>query len=238
MIEISNVSKIYKNETIALDNISLNIGKGVFGLLGRNGAGKTTLLRILTTILKPTNGEIKILGLDSNEKNYKKIKQHIGYIPQEFGFYKEFTVKEIMEYICILRDIEPKKSKAVIDTALINLNLKAQKNKKYKNLSGGMKRRLGLAQAMFEEPEILIVDEPTAGVDPQERINIREILSEYGKAHTVIFSTHIIEDIEHICSKLAILDFGKLIFWGDVETILNSGITLEEAYINMTREAI
>lgn len=238
MIEISNVSKIYKNETIALDNISLNIEKGVFGLLGRNGAGKTTLLRILTTILKPTEGDISVLGLQMNEKNYKAIKLNIGYIPQEFGFYKEFTVKEIMEYICILRAIEPKKSKAVIDEALINLNLKAQKNKKYKNLSGGMKRRLGLAQAMLEEPEILIVDEPTAGVDPQERINIRNILREYGKSHTVIFSTHIIEDIEHICSKLAILDFGKLIFWGDVETILNSGMTLEEAYINMTKEGL
>lgn len=238
MIEISNVSKIYKNETIALDNISLNIGKGVFGLLGRNGAGKTTLLRILTTILKPTEGDISVLGLEMNEKNYKNIKQNIGYIPQEFGFYKEFTVKETMEYICILRNIEPKKSRAVIDEALINLNLKAQKNKKYKNLSGGMKRRLGLAQAMLEEPEILIVDEPTAGVDPQERINIRNILSEYGKEHIVIFSTHIIEDIEHICSKLAILDFGKLIFWGDVETILNSGLSLEEAYINMTKEAL
>ena len=238
MIEMSNVSKIYKNETIALDNISLNIGKGVFGLLGRNGAGKTTLLRILTTILKPTEGDISVLGLEMNEKNYKNIKPNIGYIPQEFGFYKEFTVKEIMEYICILRNIDPKKSRAVIDKALINLNLKAQKNKKYKNLSGGMKRRLGLAQAMLEEPEILIVDEPTAGVDPQERINIRNILSEYGKEHTVIFSTHIIEDIEHICSELAILDFGKLIFWGDVKTIINSGLSLETAYINMTKEVL
>lgn len=235
MIEISNLSKIYKNETVALDNISLNIGTGVFGLLGRNGAGKTTLLRILTTILKPTEGDVNILGLELNEKNYKKIKQNVGYIPQEFGFYKEFTVKEIMEYVCILRNIDNQKSKAVIDNALKNLNLKAHKNKKYKNLSGGMKRRLGLAQAMLEEPKILIVDEPTAGVDPQERINIRNILREYGAEHTVIFSTHIIEDIEHICSKLAILDFGKLIFCGDVEKILNSGISLEDAYINMTK---
>lgn len=225
MIELLNVSKIYKNETVALDNISLNIGKGVFGLLGRNGAGKTTLLRILTTIIKPTKGEVNILG-------------NVGYMPQEFGFYKEFTVKEIMEYICILRNIDYKRNKVSIEILLENLNLKAQENKKYKNLSGGMKRRLGLAQAMIEEPEILIVDEPTAGVDPQERIRIRNLLLDYGKTHTVIFSTHIIEDIEHICTNLAILDYGKLLFCGSLDSAIVSGVSLEEFYVNITKEEL
>lgn len=225
MIELLNVSKIYKNETVALDNISLNIGKGVFGLLGRNGAGKTTLLRILTTIIKPTKGEVNILG-------------NVGYMPQEFGFYKEFTVKEIMEYICILRNIDYKRNKVSIEILLKNLNLKAQENKKYKNLSGGMKRRLGLAQAMIEEPEILIVDEPTAGVDPQERIRIRNLLLDYGKTHTVIFSTHIIEDIEHICTNLAILDYGKLLFCGSLDSAIVSGVSLEEFYVNITKEEL
>lgn len=225
MIELLNVSKIYKNETVALDNISLNIGNGVFGLLGRNGAGKTTLLRILTTIIKPTKGEVNILG-------------NVGYMPQEFGFYKEFTVKEIMEYICILRNIDYKRNKVSIEILLKNLNLKAQENKKYKNLSGGMKRRLGLAQAMIEEPEILIVDEPTAGVDPQERIRIRNLLLDYGKTHTVIFSTHIIEDIEHICTNLAILDYGKLLFCGSLDSAIVSGVSLEEFYVNITKEEL
>lgn len=225
MIELLNVSKIYKNETVALDNISLNIGEGVFGLLGRNGAGKTTLLRILTTIIKPTKGEVNILG-------------NVGYMPQEFGFYKEFTVKEIMEYICILRNIDYKRNKVSIEILLKNLNLKAQENKKYKNLSGGMKRRLGLAQAMIEEPEILIVDEPTAGVDPQERIRIRNLLLDYGKTHTVIFSTHIIEDIEHICTNLAILDYGKLLFCGSLDSAIVSGVSLEEFYVNITKEEL
>lgn len=225
MIELLNVSKIYKNETVALDNISLNIGNGVFGLLGRNGAGKTTLLRILTTIIKPTKGEVNILG-------------NVGYMPQEFGFYKEFTVKEIMEYICILRNIDYKRNKVSIEILLENLNLKAQENKKYKNLSGGMKRRLGLAQAMIEEPEILIVDEPTAGVDPQERIRIRNLLLDYGKTHTVIFSTHIIEDIEHICTNLAILDYGKLLFCGSLDSAIVSGVSLEEFYVNITKEEL
>lgn len=225
MIELLNVSKIYKNETVALDNISLNIGKGVFGLLGRNGAGKTTLLRILTTIIKPTKGDVNILG-------------NVGYMPQEFGFYKEFTVKEIMEYICILRNIDYKRNKVSIEILLKNLNLKAQENKKYKNLSGGMKRRLGLAQAMIEEPEILIVDEPTAGVDPQERIRIRNLLLDYGKTHTVIFSTHIIEDIEHICTNLAILDYGKLLFCGSLDSAIVSGVSLEEFYVNITKEEL
>ena len=225
MIELLNVSKIYKNETVALDNISLNIGNGVFGLLGRNGAGKTTLLRILTTIIKPTKGDVNILG-------------NLGYMPQEFGFYKEFTVKEIMEYICILRNIDYKRNKVSIEILLENLNLKAQENKKYKNLSGGMKRRLGLAQAMIEEPEILIVDEPTAGVDPQERIRIRNLLLDYGKTHTVIFSTHIIEDIEHICTNLAILDYGKLLFCGSLDSAIVSGVSLEEFYVNITKEEL
>lgn len=225
MIELLNVSKIYKNETVALDNISLNIGNGVFGLLGRNGAGKTTLLRILTTIIKPTKGDVNILG-------------NVGYMPQEFGFYKEFTVKEIMEYICILRNIDYKRNKVSIEILLKNLNLKAQENKKYKNLSGGMKRRLGLAQAMIEEPEILIVDEPTAGVDPQERIRIRNLLLDYGKTHTVIFSTHIIEDIEHICTNLAILDYGKLLFCGSLDSAIVSGVSLEEFYVNITKEEL
>ena len=159
-------------------------------------------------------------------------------MPQEFGFYKEFTVKEIMEYICILRNIDYKRNKVSIEILLENLNLKAQENKKYKNLSGGMKRRLGLAQAMIEEPEILIVDEPTAGVDPQERIRIRNLLLDYGKTHTVIFSTHIIEDIEHICTNLAILDYGKLLFCGSLDSAIVSGVSLEEFYVNITKEEL
>lgn len=220
MIEIKELTKKYNNKTIALDNVSISIGTGIFGLLGRNGSGKTTFMRILTTLLEPTHGNISILGMNMDKKNKDEIKRKIGYLPQEFGFYKEFTISEIMEYICIMRGIHKCEQKDLIKDALEKVTLYNDCEKKFKQLSGGMKRRVGLAQAILGNPPILIVDEPTAGVDPEERMKIRKLLSEYAEKNTVLFSTHIIEDIEYVCDKLAVLDFGKLLFTGALEDLL------------------
>ncbi len=219
-IQTINLTKKYNNKDTALNHVSLNIDTGIFGLLGRNGSGKTTLIRILTTLLEPTRGSITILGMEVNKANQNKIKRNIGYLPQEFGFYKDFTVLEILQYICILRGVGKSEQHELIKDALEKVNLYNDKKKKYKQLSGGMKRRVGLAQAMLGNPPILIVDEPTAGVDPEERINIRKLLNEYAQYNTVLFSTHIIEDIEYTCNRLAILDYGNLLFAGTLHELL------------------
>lgn len=220
-IDIKGLEKRFNEKTIALNNINLNIGKGIFGLLGKNGSGKTTLMRIITTLMEPTKGNINILGLEYNKKNYEKIKKNIGYLPQEFGFYRDFTVLEIMNYLSILNNIDNSVKKDKIKKILNNVGMYDCRDKKYKQLSGGMKRRVGLAQAMLNEPKILIVDEPTAGVDPQERIKIRNLLNEYSQNDTVLFSTHIVEDIESTCNNLAILNEGNLVFNGDLKTLLD-----------------
>lgn len=220
-IDIKGLEKRFNEKTIALNNINLNIGKGIFGLLGKNGSGKTTLMRIITTLMEPTKGNINILELEYNKKNYEKIKKNIGYLPQEFGFYRDFTVLEIMNYLSILNNIDNSVKKDKIKKILNNVGMYDCRDKKYKQLSGGMKRRVGLAQAMLNEPKILIVDEPTAGVDPQERIKIRNLLNEYSQNNTVLFSTHIVEDIESTCNNLAILNEGNLVFNGDLKTLLD-----------------
>lgn len=219
-IEIKELTKKYSSKVTALNNVSLSIDHGMFGLLGRNGSGKTTLMRIMTTLLEPTTGEVSVLGMQITKENRHAIKESIGYLPQEFGFHKEFTVFEILEYICIMRGIDKPLQKALINSALEKVNLQEARDKKYRQLSGGMKRRVGLAQAMISSPPILIVDEPTAGVDPEERIKIRNMLSEYAEKNTVLLSTHIVEDIEYTCDKLAILDSGNLLFSGTLSELL------------------
>ncbi|AEE91073.1 Sulfate-transporting ATPase [Tepidanaerobacter acetatoxydans Re1] len=221
VIQTLELTKKYNRKVTALNHVSLSIDTGVFGLLGKNGSGKTTLMRILTTLLTPTDGKVSILGMDAVKANQEEIKRNIGYLPQEFGFYKDFTVYEIMQYMCFLRGTEKAMQKALIHDALEQVNLLDHSKKKYKQLSGGMKRRVGLAQAIMHSPPILIVDEPTAGVDPEERINIRKLLSTYAENHAVLFSTHIVEDIEYTCNKLAVLDGGNLLFTGALDELLH-----------------
>jgi len=221
VIQALDLTKKYNPKVAALNHISLSIDTGIFGLLGKNGSGKTTLMRIITTLLTPTNGTVSILGMEATKANQEEIKRNIGYLPQEFGFYKDFTVSEIMQYMCLLRGTEKSAQKTIIQNALEKVNLTAHSKKKYKQLSGGMKRRVGLAQAIMHSPPILIVDEPTAGVDPEERINIRKLLSTYAENHAVLFSTHIVEDIEYTCNQLAVLDGGNLLFTGALDELLN-----------------
>lgn len=217
-IIIRNLNKTYGKVKVA-NNISCKFNKGIYGILGRNGAGKTTLFRIISGLIKQTSGEILFME-NGNQIKKKDIDGLIGYLPQDFGMYPDFTVLEIMEEISILRNISKLNRKKNINLLLEKVNLLDCKNKKYKELSGGMKRRLGLAQAMLGSPKILIVDEPTAGVDPKERIYIRKLLSEYAKENIVILSTHLIEDIEHICEELLIIEKGKLIYKGTIDNLL------------------
>jgi ABC-2 type transport system ATP-binding protein len=211
-IEINNLIRDYGRKR-ALDDISLEIGQGMYGLLGPNGAGKTTLMRILTTLIPKTAGAVKINGIDIGEK--RKIRELIGYLPQEFSVYPSFSVYETMDYLALLSGIESgKKRKSIILELLEKVNLHKQQKIKVKALSGGMKRRLGIAQALLNNPGLLIVDEPTAGLDPEERIRFRNLLSEFADGRVVILSTHIVEDVECSCENLAILKEGKLVYAG------------------------
>ncbi|MBK1809546.1 ABC transporter ATP-binding protein [Clostridium sp. YIM B02505] len=221
-IVISNLYKEYKKDVYAIENLSIKIGNGVFGLLGQNGAGKTTLMRIITTLLAPTKGSVELNGIALTKSNEAEIRKQIGYLPQEFGFYPNLTVYECLDYIGLLNKIEPKKRKEDIANILEKVNLQDQKNKRFKNLSGGMKRRVGLAQAMINDPKILVIDEPTTGLDPEERVRIRNMIADFGVDKTVIFSTHIIEDIASTSKNLGILEKGKLLYSGTTKELIES----------------
>ena len=216
-IVIRNLNKFYGKKQ-ALHDVNLRIEKGMFGLLGRNGAGKTTLMKTLATLLQKKSGEITVYGIPiENEKEIRKI---IGYLPQEFSMYPTMNVYEAMDYLAILSGLGKQERKARIEMLLEQVHLADSKNKKVKALSGGMKRRLGIAQALLNNPEVLIVDEPTAGLDPEERIRFRNLLSEIAEERIVILSTHIVGDIEATCENIAILDEGKVLYSGTVDSLL------------------
>ncbi|MFW5670971.1 MAG: ATP-binding cassette domain-containing protein [Acetivibrio ethanolgignens] len=221
-ILINQVSKIYKNGYKALDNVSMEIGNGVCGLLGHNGAGKTTLMRIISTLLIPTEGNIEICGIQLKRENYDDIRRLIGYLPQELEPYPELTVKETLEYLGRSSGIPKTHIKERIELVLEKTNLVEHYNKKNKQLSGGMKRRVGLAQAMLNNPKILIIDEPTSGLDPEERIKIRKMLSEFGENCSVLFSTHVVEDLAATSNTLCILTKGKVDYFGTIQGLLQS----------------
>ncbi|WP_427340895.1 ATP-binding cassette domain-containing protein [Caloranaerobacter sp. DY30410] len=221
MIKIKNLTYKYKNH-IAIDDLSLEINKGMIGLLGENGAGKTTLMKLMVTLQSIQQGEIIINDIEIKNKNYHKIRKIVGFMPQEFGFYGSFTVYEMLEYICLLENMKKKDIDGKIKELLEELSLTRQMYRKTKELSGGMKRRLGLACAMINEPEILIVDEPTVGLDPEERIKMRNLIKRYSVGRTVILSTHIVEDIKSICDEVIVLSKGKLLYSGNINDLIES----------------
>ncbi|UYP01267.1 ABC transporter ATP-binding protein [Oceanotoga sp. DSM 15011] len=216
-IIIKNLNKFYGKKQ-ALKGINLSIEKGMFGLLGRNGAGKTTLMRIIASTLTYTNGDIDVCGI--NIKNVKQIRKNIGYLPQDFSIYPSMKVYESLEYLGCLSKISTKILNKRIEYMLEKVNLIEEKNMKIKALSGGMKRRLGIAQALLHEPKILIVDEPTAGLDPEERVRFRNLLSEVSTDRIVILSTHIVGDIEATCENIGILNEGSLLYNGKVDDLI------------------
>lgn len=219
-IEIKELNKFYGKKKQALSNVNLTIEQGMFGLLGRNGAGKTTLMKILATLLKKQSGSISVCGIPI--ENAKEIRKIVGYLPQDFSMYPTMTVIEAMDYLGILSGIGTKERKERIDLLLKKVNLTEHKNKKVKALSGGMKRRLGIAQALLNDPKVLIVDEPTAGLDPEERIRFRNLLCDVSEERIVILSTHIVGDIEATCENLAILNEGSILYCGTVSDLLDT----------------
>ncbi len=244
-INIKGLTVEFNNGTKAIDNLNLNIEKGIYGLLGENGAGKTTLMRVLTTILPVSKGNILINGINLEKNNYEMIQKQIGYLPQELEVYPSLTVRDSLEYLGRMSGIPKNICKDRIDYYLEKTGLIDKQNKKNKQLSGGMKRRVGLVQALLNEPPILIVDEPTTGLDPEERIKIRNLLVDFGETRTVIFSTHVIEDIASTCNKLGIMQKGNLIFNGEISELLKNAenhvwnclITNEKEILELSRYA-
>lgn len=219
-IEIRDLTVQFKNGVTAVDHATLTIPRGIYGLLGENGAGKTTLMRVLTTVLKPTQGTASLDGLTYSKENYGKIRRKIGYLPQEIDLYPQLTVRECLEYMGELAGVEKKVLARRIDRALERTSLTAHQKKKMRQLSGGMKRRVGLVQALLHEPEFLIVDEPTTGLDPEERIRIRNLLVDFSEDRTVLLSTHVVEDLAATCSRLAVMKKGRFLYSGDMQGLL------------------
>jgi ABC-type multidrug transport system ATPase subunit len=221
-IKIQNLSKRYKNVK-ALNNINLTINTpSMIGLIGPNGAGKSTLMKILVGQLQPTEGDILIDGVSLNKRE-KYLKERLGYLPQDFGLYEELRVEEYLDYMASLKKIKENKKEA-IKRALIMTNLEEKRRLKIKTLSGGQKQRVGIAQAMLNNPELLIVDEPTVGLDPEERIKFRNLFSEGSINKIVVLSTHIIEDVESICNLIIVINKGKILFTGESSELVRKAI--------------
>lgn len=216
MIEIKNLTKTYGGKIQALRGIDMTIGQGMFGLVGPNGAGKTTLMRIIAGLLRPSEGSIRVFGNDLLTYEGKHAtKALLGYLPQELGLYPNLTGREFLDYIAILKGVnDGQRRRKQVEHLLDVVRLGDVADRRMKTYSGGMKQRIGIAQAMLGEPKLLIVDEPTVGLDPEERVRIRNLLSDMSTQCTVILSTHIIEDISHSCNDLAIIHKGGVLFRG------------------------
>lgn len=221
-VKIKDLTVRFKNGVTAVDHVNIEIPKGIYGLLGENGAGKTTLMRVLTTVLKLTEGTVILDGILYNESNYEKIQQKIGYLPQEIDLYPNLTVRECLEYMGELSGVSKKECEKRIDYYLQKTSLLEHQKKKMRQLSGGMKRRVGLVQALLNEPDFLIVDEPTTGLDPEERIRIRNLLVDFSENRTVLFSTHVVEDLAATCNQLAVMKKGKFLYAGSVKELIDN----------------
>ena len=210
ILKADRVTKQYKNK-IAVDRVSFKLQEGVTGLLGANGAGKTTVMRIITGILNPTSGEIKADGIPVSAEEYRAM---LGYLPQDFGYYPEFSARDFVLYFAALKGMNKKAAGQKTEELLHLVGLSDVADKKIKTFSGGMKQRIGIAQAIINDPKILILDEPTAGLDPKERVRFRDLIAQIAEHTIVLFSTHIIADIEHIAGNVMMMRDGRLIYKG------------------------
>lgn len=213
-LQIKGLSKTYKNGVKALDNLNLEIGSGMFGLLGPNGAGKSSLMRTIATLQKPDAGSIEFDGINILENNLA-LRKILGYLPQEFGVYPNMSAEKLLGYFAQLKGISSKSDRRnMVKKVLEVTNLYEHRNKSVSGYSGGMKQRFGIAQLLLNNPKLIIVDEPTAGLDPAERHRFLNVLREIGTNHTVIFSTHIVDDVKELCHTMAILNGGKILAQG------------------------
>lgn len=221
-ILLEHISKNFKDRHSvkkAVEDVNLHFTSGVWGLLGANGAGKTTLMRMICGIMKPSEGQICYDGMEIGQlgDDYRSI---IGYLPQEFGFYPEFTVQQYLEYISAMKGMSDKAAKQKIEELLVRLSLEDVRKKKIIKLSGGMKRRVGIGQALLNDPEFLILDEPTSGLDPGERVRFRNLLSEFAHDRIVLISTHIVSDVEYIATQNAIMKDGRILQTGTTQELV------------------
>ena len=220
ILELQQVSKTFSKSKFSLENVSFNLPYGaIMGFVGENGAGKTTLMRMICDIQNPTSGQIKYNGTDIKElgEDYRQV---LGYLPQDFGYYPDFTAYDFLMYIAALKGLSKEKAEMRVNELLQIVNLENEKKQKVKTFSGGMKQRLGIAQAMLNNPKILILDEPTAGLDPKERVKFRNLISSFSQDKIVILSTHIVSDIEFIADEIIVMKAGKKILTGTPEELL------------------
>ncbi len=211
-IEITGLTRRFGPAT-AVAGVDLRVGPGVFGLLGPNGAGKTTLLRMMATAVPPTSGQLRLLGRDpASYGPRREIRRKLGYLPQNPGYYPGFTVAEFVEYFALLKEVPPARVRPAVKIAIDRVGLADRAKAKLRTLSGGMLRRAGIAQAIVNEPELLLLDEPTAGLDPEQRVAFRALLRELGQRATVVVSTHLVEDVGAACAEVALMDRGTIVF--------------------------
>lgn len=236
-LSITNISKTYPNGVKALNNVSLEVTNGLFGLLGPNGAGKSSLMRTIATLQKPDQGEVSLNGVSVLDNPYE-IRKNLGYLPQEFGVYPNISAEVLLNHFAVLKGIsDQKKRKERVDFLLTQTNLYQHRKKKLGEFSGGMKQRFGIAQALLTNPKLIIVDEPTAGLDPTERNRFHNLLSELGEEAIVILSTHFVDDVKELCTNMAILNNGKLLWDGSPEEAIQE-IEGKVFYKQIVREEI
>jgi len=213
-VELTELNRKF-GHTRAVAGVSLEAGPGVFGLLGPNGAGKTSLLRMMATVLPPTSGTLRLLDRDPGSYGPRReVRRRLGYLPQNLGYYPGFTVVEFIEYFALLKEMPPARIPGAVAAAVERVDLGGKAKAKLRTLSGGMLRRVGIAQAIVNEPGLLLLDEPTAGLDPEQRVAFRALLRDLGQHATVIVSTHLVEDVGAACSEVALMDAGRIVFHG------------------------